>query len=101
MRRKLFGFIAVFPEVAVSHSNIPPIGRVTGILDYLIAHTGRPNPLTESAAIQASRPALAVIEAKRSDNVSQKGLIAQLLGQMICIQGTEFQHSYYSFLLKY
>ena len=33
------GHIAVFPEVAVEHPNTPPLGSVTGIIDYIVAHT--------------------------------------------------------------
>ena len=89
-------YIAVFREIAVSHPNIPSIGRVTGIIDYLVAKTGDRDPYRDGDIVSAMEPALAVIEAKKSD---QKSSALQLIAQLLCIQHKEYE-SRYSHLLN-
>jgi hypothetical protein len=93
-------YIAVFPEIAVSHPNIPSIGRVTGIIDYLVAKTGNRDPYRDGDIISAMEPALAVIEAKKSDTVVQKSSASQLIAQLLCIQHKEYESRYCHFLLN-
>ena len=57
------GYFPVFPDIAVSYPNIPSIGRVTGIIDYLVAKTDDRDPYRDGDIISAMEPALAVIEA--------------------------------------
>ena len=83
-------YIAVFPEIAVAHPNIPSIGRVSGRVDYLIAKTGNRDPYRDGDMVSAMDPALAVIEAKKSQKLSSSQLIAQLL----CIQHKEYESRY-------
>jgi hypothetical protein len=78
----------------VSHPNIPSIGRVTGIIDYLVAKTGDRDPYRDGDIVSAMEPALAVIEAKKSDTVVQKSSAAQLIAQLLCIQHKESQSRY-------
>lgn len=87
-------YIAVFPEIAVSHPNIPTIGRVTGNIDYLVAKTGDRDPYRDGDIVSAVEPALAVIEAKRSDTVVQKSSASQLIAQLLCIQHAESGSGY-------
>jgi hypothetical protein len=92
-------YMAVFPEIAVSHPSIPTIGRVTGIIDYLVAKTGDRDPFRDGDIISAMEPVLAVIEAKKDDTV-QKSLACQLIAQLFCIQHQEYQFRYCRFLLN-
>ena len=87
-------YIAVFPEIAVSYPNIPSIGRVTGIIDYLVVKTGDRDPYREGKIVSAMDPALVVIEAKKSDTVVQKSLASQLIAQFLCIQHKEHEFRY-------
>lgn len=87
-------YIAVFPEIAVSHPNIPSIGRVTGSIDYLVAKTGDRDPYRDGDIISAMDPVLAVIEAKKSDTVGQKSSASQLIAQLLCIQHKEYESGY-------
>ena len=93
-------YIAVFPEIAVSHPNIPSIGCATGIIDYLVAKTGNRDPYRDGDIISAMEPALAVIEAKKSDTVVQKSLASQLIAQLLCIQHKEYESRYCHLLLN-
>jgi hypothetical protein len=94
-------FIAVFPEVKVDHPGIPPLGKVSGIIDYLVAKTDERDPYDDGDIVSAVEPALAIIEAKKSDTVMQKSSMAQLLAQMFCIKHQAFQKRYYHILLTY
>jgi hypothetical protein len=87
-------YIAVFPEIAVSHPNIPSIGRVSGTIDYLVAKTGDRDPYRDGDILSAVDPALAVIEVKKSDTVVQKSSASQLIAQLLCIQHKESQSRY-------
>ncbi len=87
-------YIAVFPEIAVSHPNIPSIGHVTGIIDYLVAKTGDRDPYRDGDIVSAMDPTLAVIEAKKSDTVVQKSSASQLIAQLRCIQHKEYESRY-------
>jgi hypothetical protein len=94
-------FIAVFPEVKVDHPGIPPLGKVSGIIDYLVAKTDGRDPYDDGDIVSAVDPALASIEAKKSDSVVQKASMAQLVAQLFCIKHQEFQKRYYHILLIY
>jgi hypothetical protein len=87
-------YIAVFPEIAVAHPNIPSIGRVSGLVDYLVAKTGNRDPYRDGDMVSAMDPALAVIEAKKSDTVVQKSSSSQLIAQLLCIQHKEYESRY-------
>jgi hypothetical protein len=58
-------FIAVFLEVKVDHPGIPPLGKVSGIIDYLVAKTDGRDPYEDGDIASAVDPALAIIEAKK------------------------------------
>jgi hypothetical protein len=87
-------YIAVFPEIAVAHPNIRGIGRVSGVVDYLVARTGNRDPYCDGELVSAMEPSLAVIEAKKSDTVVQKSYASQLIAQMLCIQHKENESRY-------
>ena len=93
------GHMAVFPEIAVSHPHIPSIGRVTGIVDHLVAKSGNRDPYYDGDIISAMEPVLAIIEAKKSDTVGQKGLVSQLIAQLLGIQHKEYEFRYYHIFL--
>jgi hypothetical protein len=93
-------YIAVFLEIAVSHPNIPSIGPVTGIIDYLVAKTGNRDPYRDGDIISAMEPALAVIQAKKSDTVGQKSSASQLIAQLLCIQHKGYESRRSHFLLN-
>ena len=84
----------------MSHPNIPSIGGVTGIVDYLVAKTGYRDPYRFGDMITAVAPALAVIEAKKSDKVGQKSSASQLIAQILCLQRRELESRYLYFLLN-
>lgn len=92
-------FVAVFPEIAVSHPGIPVIGLVTGSIDYLVARTGNRDPFVDGDIISAVEPALTVIEAKRHQTLHQISSAAQLIAQLICIQHKESKATYSPSLL--
>ena len=95
------GFIAVFPEVQVEHPQIPALGKVSGVIDYLVAKTNHRDPLRNGDIVTAVEPVLAIIEAKKSETVVQKSSMAQLLAQMFCIKHQEFQNTYGPMLSTY
>jgi hypothetical protein len=88
-------YIAVFPEIAVSHPKIPSIGRVTENIDYLFGcKTGDRDPYCDGDIVSAMDPALAVIEAKRSDTVVQKSSASQFMALLLRIQHAESRSGY-------
>jgi hypothetical protein len=78
-------FIAVFLEVKVDHPGIPPLGKVSGLIDYLVAKTDGRDPYEDGDIVSAVDPALAIIEVKKSDSVVQKASMAQLLSSAIVV----------------
>jgi hypothetical protein len=93
-------YITVFPEMAASNPDIPSVGRVTGIVDYLVAETDDLDPYNHGGIISTVEPALVVVEAKRSAIVTEKSSTSQFIAQLLCIQRQEFQSRYCHFLLN-
>jgi hypothetical protein len=80
--------IALFDEVPIEHPDLPRVGAISGSLDYLASAMDVPTDLAVGFAIPEN-PRFIIVEAKRSQTLSEVQSEAQLLAQLLTLEYTD------------
>ena len=77
----------MFQEVPFSHPNLPGIGPISGLVDYLSAALPQDIPLVITGGVaNPVNPLFILVEAKRSQTLEDASSNAQLMAQLLTAQ---------------
>jgi hypothetical protein len=85
--------IALFSKVALEHPNLPGLGPISGISDFITAHVEGELPLREfGTTVAGTMPKILVIETKRGDTLAELSSQTQLVAQLITLDYDDYRN---------